>query len=135
MAPGLYKKIADFFKTAWSGVKKFGSSVLPVAKQILGFAAPAISMALPEAAPILGAINTGVGIADKFLNSTNQKDSNNDNSSMFANMTNPFSRPTNSSDSDPRNDTEQLGPLLPTNITPRFRSNLIRLRKPKTDSN
>ena len=123
MAPGVWKKISDFFKTAWSGVKKFGSSVLPVAKQILGFAAPAISMALPEAAPILGAINTGVGIADKFLNS------NNDNSSMFANMTNPLSRPTNSSDSDPRNDTEQPGPLLPTNITPRFRSNLIRLRK------
>ena len=130
MAPGVWKKISDFFKTAWSGVKKFGSSVLPVAKQILGFAAPAISMALPEAAPILGAINTGVGIADKFLNSTNQTDGTSTNGlGMFANMTNPFSKPTNSSDSDPRNDIAQPGPLLPTNITPRFRSNLIRLRK------
>ena len=63
MAPGFFKKIGNFFKKVWDGTKKVFKKVAPVVKQVLPFLAPII----PGGGMIAPAIQTGIGIAEKFV--------------------------------------------------------------------
>lgn len=63
MAPGFFKKIGNFFKNLWGGVKKVGSKILPVLKQV----APVVMSVIPGAGAFAPAVQAGLGIADKVL--------------------------------------------------------------------
>ncbi len=77
MALGFFRKIGDFFKKAWGGIKKVAKPVIDVGKKVWEVAkpvaAPLIGMipGVGAAAPAIAAgIDTGLGIADKAVNGT-----------------------------------------------------------------
>ena len=65
MGLGIFRKIANFGRRIGGAVRK----VLPVAQRLALFATPIVSSLLPgKGAAIMGAVNTGLGVADRLVN-------------------------------------------------------------------
>lgn len=77
MALGFFRKVGDFFKKAWGGIKKVAKPVIDVGKKVWEVAkpvaAPLIGMipGVGAAAPMITqGIDTGLNVADKVVNGT-----------------------------------------------------------------
>ena len=66
---GLFKKIGDFGKKIWNGVKSVAKKVVPVVKNILPAITPIVSTLIPgKGGMIMKGLNVGTNIADKIVN-------------------------------------------------------------------
>ena len=68
---GIFKKIGEFGKKIWNGVKNVAKKVVPVVKNILPAITPIVSTLIPgKGGLIMKGLNVGANIADKLVNGT-----------------------------------------------------------------